>query len=56
MQDIFAEAGLSASSMYSHFTGHDEIITGIAGDVIDMLTATAGAALPADVPPPGPTT
>lgn len=45
MQDIFAESGLSAGSVYSHFTGKDEIITAIADDVIDKLTATAGAAL-----------
>src|SRR5260370_1091304 len=54
MQDIFAEAGLSAGSVYSHFTGKDEIITAIADDVIDTITATAGAALPrAAGAPPG---
>jgi len=51
MQDIFAEAGLSAGSVYSHFTGKDEIITAIADDVIDKITATAGAALAGDEPP-----
>jgi len=51
MQDIFAESGLSVGSVYSHFTGKDEIITAIADDVIDKLTATAGAALPCGEPP-----
>jgi len=51
MQDIFAEAGLSAGSVYSHFTGKDEIITAIADDVIDTITAAAGAALPGGEPP-----
>ena len=51
MADIFAEAGLSAGSVYSHFTGKDEIITAIADDVIDTITATAGAALAGGQPP-----
>jgi TetR/AcrR family transcriptional regulator, transcriptional repressor of aconitase len=51
MADIFAEAGLSAGSVYSHFTGKDEIITAIADDVIDTITAAAGAALPGGEPP-----
>jgi TetR/AcrR family transcriptional regulator, transcriptional repressor of aconitase len=51
MQDIFAESGLSAGSVYSHFTGKDEIITAIADDVIDKITATAGTALPGGEPP-----
>jgi len=53
MADIFAEAGLSAGSVYSHFTGKDEIITAIADDVIDTITATAGAALPGAALPGG---
>src|SRR5258707_15420511 len=51
MADIFAAAGLSAGSVYSHFTGKDEIIAAIADDVIDTITATAGAALPGGQPP-----
>jgi AcrR family transcriptional regulator len=51
MQDIFAEAGLSAGAVYSHFTGKDEIITAIAEDVIDKITSTVGAALPGGEPP-----
>src|SRR5260370_11829508 len=51
MADIFAAAGLSAGSVYSHFTGKDEIIAAIADDVIDTITATPGAALPGGQPP-----
>jgi AcrR family transcriptional regulator len=51
MQDIFAEAGLSAGAVYSHFTGKDEIITAIAEDVIDTITSAVCAALPAGDPP-----
>jgi TetR/AcrR family transcriptional regulator, transcriptional repressor of aconitase len=50
MQDIFAESGLSAGAVYSHFTGKDEIITAIAEDVIDKITSAVGAALPGDEP------
>jgi hypothetical protein len=52
MQDIFAEAGLSASAVYSHFTGKDEIITAIAEDVIDKITSTVDAAPPVASRPP----
>jgi AcrR family transcriptional regulator len=51
MQDIFAEAGLSAGAVYSHFTGKNEIITAIAEDVIDKITSAVGAALPGDESP-----
>src|SRR5258708_10371771 len=51
MQDIFAESGLSAGSVYSHFTGKDEIITAIAYDVTDKITATAGSPFPGGEPP-----
>ena len=43
MQDIFTASGLSAGAVYSHFTGKDEIITAIADEVIDTITATFGA-------------
>lgn len=43
MQDVFAEAGLSAGAVYSHFSGKDEIVAAIADDVIDRITATADA-------------
>jgi AcrR family transcriptional regulator len=45
MQDIFAECGLSAGALYSHFTGKDEIVTAIADEVIDTITATFDAAI-----------
>src|ERR1700758_2933283 len=51
MQDIFAESGLSAGAVYSHFTGKDEIITAIAEDVIDKITSAVSAALPDGEPP-----
>jgi AcrR family transcriptional regulator len=51
MQDIFAEAGLSAGAVYSHFTGKDEIITAIAQDVIDKITSAVEAALTGTEPP-----
>jgi AcrR family transcriptional regulator len=51
MQDIFAEAGLSAGAVYSHFTGKNEIITAIAEDVIDKITSAVGATLPGGDPP-----
>ena len=43
MQDIFAESGLSAGAVYSHFTGKDEIITAIAEEVIEKITSAADA-------------
>ena len=51
MQDIFAESGLSAGAVYSHFTGKDEIITAIAQDVIDKITSAVEAALTGTEPP-----
>jgi AcrR family transcriptional regulator len=45
MQDIFTESGLSAGAVYSHFTGKDEIVTAIADEVIDTITATFDAAI-----------
>lgn len=51
MQDIFAESGLSAGAVYSHFTGKDEIITAIAEEVIEKITSAADAALPDGRPP-----
>lgn len=51
MQDIFAEAGLSAGAVYSHFTGKDEIITAIAEEVIEKISSVADAALPDGTPP-----
>ena len=39
MQDLFAEAGLSAGAVYRYFTGKDEVITAIAEENMrDVLT------------------
>jgi AcrR family transcriptional regulator len=51
MQDIFAEAGLSAGAVYSHFSGRDEIVAAIADEVIAEFTSTLDAAV-ADQDPP----
>jgi AcrR family transcriptional regulator len=51
MQDIFAESGLSAGAVYSHFTGKNEIITAIAEEVIQKITSAADAALSVGRPP-----
>src|SRR5438105_4898115 len=53
MQDILAEAGLSAGSVYSHFTAKDEIITAIPDDRINPITATPCPAAPAQTRPQG---
>ena len=45
MQDIFAEAGLSAGAVYSHFTGKNQIITAIAEEVAEKVASAADAAL-----------
>lgn len=52
MQDIFAESGLSAGAVYSHFTGKDEIIAAIAGEVFEKVISAVGTALPEGEPPP----
>jgi AcrR family transcriptional regulator len=45
MQDLFAEAGLSAGAVYRHFTSKDEMILAIAeenmSDVLDITLAVA---------------
>ena len=45
MQDIFTASGLSAGAVYSHFTGKDEIVTAIADEVIDTITASFDGAI-----------
>jgi AcrR family transcriptional regulator len=51
MQDIFAESGLSAGAVYSHFTGKDELVLAIADDVLDTIAAAVEATLDHDDPP-----
>ncbi len=50
MQDIFAEAGLSAGAVYRYFKSKNEIIEAIADEVVGTLEAALDA--PADGPPP----
>jgi AcrR family transcriptional regulator len=51
MQDIFAESGLSAGAVYSHFTGKYEIITAIAEEVVAKVAAAADTTLADGAPP-----
>jgi AcrR family transcriptional regulator len=51
MHDIFAEAGVSAGSVYSHFTGREEIVAAIADEVIAEFTSTLDAAVADNDPP-----
>src|SRR5215813_2114856 len=41
MQDIFREAELSPGAVYSYFTGKEELIAGIIGEMMDFVGATA---------------
>jgi TetR/AcrR family transcriptional regulator, transcriptional repressor of aconitase len=53
MQDILTEAGLSAGSVYSHFTGKDAIVTAITEEVTEEITAFLDV-VSAGEEPPGP--
>lgn len=53
MQDVLKEAGLSAGAVYRYFSGKDELIAAVVGEVLDVLTETyEGAAV--ETPPPLP--
>ena len=41
MQDIFREAGLSPGAVYSYFTGKDELIAAIIGEMMGFIGETA---------------
>src|SRR5215510_12196798 len=41
MQDIFREADLSPGAVYSYFTGKDELIRAIIGEMMAFLAQTA---------------
>jgi len=41
MQDIFREAELSPGAVYSYFTGKEELIAGIIGEMMDFVGETA---------------
>lgn len=51
MDDLLAEAGLSAGALYRYFRGKDEIITAIAQQVLASI-GTEVAAIVAQHPPP----
>jgi len=42
MQDLFAEAGLSAGAVYSYFAGKDDVIVAIAEQNMRSVTETIG--------------
>lgn len=53
MQDVLKEADLSAGAVYRYFSGKDELIGAIVGEVLDVLRETyEGAAV--ETPPPLP--
>jgi AcrR family transcriptional regulator len=41
MQDIFRESGLSPGAVYSYFTGKDELVRAIIGELMGFVTETA---------------
>jgi AcrR family transcriptional regulator len=52
MQDILAEAGLSAGGVYRHFRSKDEIIGAIAAAALDDVSESLRDVFEAPVPPP----
>jgi AcrR family transcriptional regulator len=52
MQDVLAEANLSAGAVYRYFRGKDEIIAAIAGEAVAEVVGALDAAFGADDPPP----
>jgi AcrR family transcriptional regulator len=52
MQDVLAEAGLSAGAVYRYFRSKDEIIVAIAGEAVTEIAGAIDSALGADDPPP----
>jgi AcrR family transcriptional regulator len=52
MQDVLAEANLSAGAVYRYFRGKDEIIAAIAGETVAEVAGALDAAFGADDPPP----
>ncbi|MET8977299.1 TetR/AcrR family transcriptional regulator [Streptomyces sp. NPDC004539] len=53
MQDVLKEADLSAGAVYRYFSGKEELIHAIVGEVIGTLSEVYGAAA-AETPPPLP--
>lgn len=52
MQDIQREAGVSAGAIYLYFKGKDDIIVGLAAQILATLTTLFPAEPPAGGPPP----
>jgi AcrR family transcriptional regulator len=52
MQDVLAEANLSAGAVYRYFRGKDEIIAAIAGEVVAEVAGALDVAFAAADPPP----
>jgi AcrR family transcriptional regulator len=52
MQDVLAEAGLSAGAVYRYFGSKDEIIAAIVDAALDEVTGTLQGLLEAPAPPP----
>jgi TetR/AcrR family transcriptional regulator, transcriptional repressor of aconitase len=52
MQDVLAEANLSAGAVYRYFRGKDEIIAAIAGEAVAEVAGALDTAFDADDPPP----
>jgi AcrR family transcriptional regulator len=52
MQDVLAEANLSAGAVYRYFRGKDEIIAAIAGEAVAEVAGVLDVAFGADDPPP----
>jgi AcrR family transcriptional regulator len=52
MQDIFAEANLSAGATYRYFKSKEQIIAAIATDVLGYLAQTFSDVFEAEEPPP----
>jgi AcrR family transcriptional regulator len=52
MQDVLAEAGLSAGAVYRYFRSKDEIIAAIAGEAISEVAGALDSAFALDDPPP----
>jgi len=52
MQDVFAEADLSAGAVYRYFKSKDDIVAAIAADALAQLSNALKAAFDPTAPPP----
>ncbi|MHC0428997.1 TetR/AcrR family transcriptional regulator [Streptomyces sp. O3] len=53
MQDVLREVDLSAGAVYRYFSGKEELIGAVVGEVLDVIRGAFDAAL-RQSPPPGP--